>query len=84
MAAVEAYGNIAANFNVLPLIFAYSFMAFPSTLIQLTGGTTTGFGQWWSRYMYSTSPWYLLTTALLTEVEKLIDFVTADHLDQLG
>ncbi|MCE5342665.1 MAG: preprotein translocase subunit SecY [Eubacteriales bacterium] len=51
--------------GVLPLIFAYSFMTFPSTLIQLTGGTTTGFGQWWSRYMYSTSPWYLLTTAVL-------------------
>ncbi|HNX62953.1 MAG TPA: preprotein translocase subunit SecY [Candidatus Limiplasma sp.] len=51
--------------GVLPLIFAYSFMTFPSTLIQLTGGTSTGFGQWWSRYMYSTSPWYLLVTALL-------------------
>lgn len=51
--------------GVLPLIFAYSFMAFPSTLIQLTGGTSTGFGAWWSRYMYSTSPWYLLLTALL-------------------
>ncbi len=51
--------------GVLPLIFAYSFMTFPSTLIQLTGGTSTGFGQWWARYMYSTSPWYLLVTALL-------------------
>ena len=51
--------------GVLPLIFAYSFMAFPSTLIQLTGGTATGFGRWWSQYMYSTSPWYLLVTALL-------------------
>jgi preprotein translocase subunit SecY len=51
--------------GVLPLIFAYSFMAFPSTIIQLAGGTTTGFGAWWSRYMYSTSPWYLLLTALL-------------------
>ena len=51
--------------GVLPLIFAYSFMAFPSTIIQLTGGTSTGFGQWWSRYLYSTSPWYLLLTALL-------------------
>ena len=51
--------------GVLPLIFAYSFMAFPTTLIQLTGGTSTGFGTWWSRYMYSTSPWYQLLTALL-------------------
>ena len=51
--------------GVLPLIFAYSFMAFPSTIIQLAGGTSTGFGAWWARYMYSTSPWYLLVTALL-------------------
>ncbi len=51
--------------GVLPLIFAYSFMAFPSTLIQLTGGTSTGFGLWWSQHMYSTSPWYQLVTALL-------------------
>ena len=51
--------------GVLPLIFAYSFMAFPSTLIQLTGGSSTGFGLWWSQYMHSTSPAYLVVTALL-------------------
>jgi len=51
--------------GVLPLIFAYSFMSFPSTIIQLAGGTNTGFGAWWSRYMYSSSPWYALVTALL-------------------
>ena len=51
--------------GVLPLIFAYSFMAFPSTIIQLTGGTSTGFGLWWSQYMHSTSVWNLLVTALL-------------------
>lgn len=51
--------------GVLPLIFAYSFMAFPSTIVQLAGGTSTGFGAWWARYMYSTSPWYLMVTALL-------------------
>ncbi|MEA4927638.1 MAG: preprotein translocase subunit SecY [Candidatus Limiplasma sp.] len=51
--------------GVLPLIFAYSFMAFPSTIVQLAGGTSTGFGAWWSRYMYSTSPWYQLLTALM-------------------
>ncbi len=51
--------------GVLPLIFAYSFMTFPSTLIQLTGGTSTGFGLWWSQHMYSTSPWYQLVTALM-------------------
>ena len=51
--------------GVLPLIFAYSFMAFPSTIVQLAGGTSTGFGAWWATYMYSTSPWYLTVTALL-------------------
>ena len=51
--------------GVLPLIFAYSFMAFPSTLIQLTGGSSTGFGLWWSQYMHSTAPAYLVVTALL-------------------
>ena len=51
--------------GVLPLIFAYSFMAFPSTIIQLAGGTDAGFGAWWARYMYSTSFWYQLVTALL-------------------
>ena len=52
--------------GVLPLIFAYSFMAFPSTIIQLVGGTESGAAIWWNRYMYSTSPWYLLVLALLT------------------
>lgn len=50
--------------GVLPLIFAYSFMAFPSTIIQLFG-TESPAAIWWSRYMGSTSPWYLLVTALL-------------------
>jgi len=50
--------------GVLPLIFAYSFMAFPSTIIQLTGANSA-FGIWWSQNMYSTSPLHLLITALL-------------------
>ena len=50
--------------GVLPLIFAYSFMAFPSTIIQLTG-SNSAFGIWWSQNMYSTSPLHLLITALL-------------------
>jgi preprotein translocase subunit SecY len=51
--------------GVLPLIFAYSFMAFPSTIIQLVGGSESGIGLWWSRYMYSTSIWYQLVMALM-------------------
>lgn len=51
--------------GVLPLIFAYSFMAFPGTIIQLVGGTDSSAYIWWARYMSSTSAWYLLITALL-------------------
>lgn len=51
--------------GVLPLIFAYSFMAFPGTIIQLVGGKDSGIAIWWSQYMHSSSPWYLLVTALL-------------------
>ncbi len=51
--------------GVLPLIFAYSFMAFPGTIIQLLGGTESGIYIWWSRYMGSTSWAYLTVTALL-------------------
>ena len=51
--------------GVLPLIFAYSFMAFPGTIIQLVSGTNGALYQWWGTYMHSSSPWYLLVTALL-------------------
>mgnify|MGYP003356615996 CR=1 FL=1 len=51
--------------GVLPLIFAYSFLAFPGTLIQLIGGTKSGAYIWWARYMNSGSFWYLLVSALL-------------------
>ncbi len=51
--------------GVLPLIFAYSFMAFPGTIIQLLSGKDSGISVWWARYMGSTSPAYLIITALL-------------------
>lgn len=51
--------------GVLPLIFAYSFMAFPSTIIQLVGGTSSPAYIWWQTYMNSFSPLYLIITALL-------------------
>ena len=51
--------------GVLPLIFAYSFMAFPGTIIQLVGGANSAAAIWWSQYMNQFSPLYLIVTALL-------------------
>ena len=51
--------------GVLPLIFAYSFMAFPGTIIQLVGGADSGAAIWWNQYMNAYSPLYLIVTALL-------------------
>lgn len=51
--------------GVLPLIFAYSFMAFPGTIIQLVGGANSAATTWWSRYMNAYSPLYMVITALL-------------------
>ena len=51
--------------GVLPLIFAYSFLAFPGTIIQLIGGTTSGAYIWWATYMNYSSVWYMIVSALL-------------------
>ena len=51
--------------GVLPLIFAYSFLAFPATLIQLIGGTSSGAYIWWMTYMNTGSEWYMIVSALL-------------------
>ena len=50
--------------GVLPLIFAYSFMAFPGTIFAMFG-TNSGAYQWWQNNMNQTSPWYMLVCALL-------------------
>ncbi|MBR1584221.1 MAG: preprotein translocase subunit SecY [Clostridia bacterium] len=50
--------------GVLPLIFAYSFMAFPGTIFAMFG-TNSGAYKWWSTNMSQTSPWYMLVCALL-------------------
>ena len=50
--------------GVLPLIFAYSFMAFPGTIFAMFG-TNSGAYKWWSTYMNQTSFWYMLVCALL-------------------
>jgi len=49
---------------VLPLIFAYSFMAFPGTIIQLVA-PGSGAAIWWAQNMGSTSVAYNVVTFLL-------------------
>ena len=51
--------------GVLPLIFAYSFLAFPGTLIQLIGGTNSGAYIWWATHMSTGSVGYMIISALL-------------------
>ncbi len=50
--------------GVLPLIFAYSFMAFPGTIFAMFG-TNSGAYKWWSANMNQYSVWYMLVCALL-------------------
>ena len=50
--------------GVLPLIFAYSFMAFPATIIQLAA-PNSGLAAWWTNNMSATSPLYMIICALL-------------------
>ena len=52
--------------GVLPLIFAYSFLAFPGTIAQLIDPKMEGwFTQWWRYNMNTGSFWYLIISALL-------------------
>ena len=56
--------------GVLPLIFAFSFMAFPGTLITIIGGANSGAAKWWEHNMTSTFDYgipfgYLIVTTLL-------------------
>jgi len=52
--------------GVLPLIFAYSFLAFPGTIAQLIDPKAEGwFTQWWTMNMYTGSVWYMIISALL-------------------
>lgn len=50
--------------GVLPLIFAYSFMAFPGTIFAMIG-QNSGVYQWWSANMSQSSWLYMLVCALL-------------------
>ncbi len=52
--------------GVLPLIFAYSFLAFPGTIAQLIDPQANGwFTRWWMMNMYTGSVWYMIISALL-------------------
>ena len=52
--------------GVLPLIFAYSFLAFPGTIAQLIDPKMEGwFTIWWKINMNTGSFWYLIISALL-------------------
>ena len=52
--------------GVLPLIFAYSFLAFPGTIAQLIDPKMNGwFTRWWASNMYTGSVWYMIISALL-------------------
>ena len=52
--------------GVLPLIFAYSFLAFPGTIAQLIDPKIEGwFTRWWQMNMYTGSVWYMIISALL-------------------
>ena len=50
--------------GVLPLIFAYSFMAFPGTIFAMFG-TNSGAYQWWSQNMNQGTWGYMVLCALL-------------------
>lgn len=50
--------------GVLPLIFSYSFMAFPGTIFAMFG-QDSGAYIWWSQNMSQSSWLYMLVTALL-------------------
>ncbi|MBO2517153.1 MAG: preprotein translocase subunit SecY, partial [Clostridiales bacterium] len=51
--------------GVLPLIFAYSFMAFPTTIVGLIGGANSSAYKWCEEYL-SQGAWpYIVICALL-------------------
>ena len=74
--------------GVLPLIFAYSFLAFPGTIAQLIDPKMNGwFTRWWASTMYTGSVWYMIISALLiiafTFFYSSISFDPKQQADQL-
>lgn len=52
--------------GVMPLIFAYSFLAFPGTIAQMVDPQVNGwFTRWWLTNMNTGSVWYMIISALL-------------------
>ena len=54
--------------GVMPLIFAYSFLSFPGTIIQMVSGSNPDpgtFAYWWTMNMGNGSWLYILVAALL-------------------
>lgn len=52
--------------GVMPLIFAYSFLAFPGTIAQMVDPQVNGwFTRWWLTNMNTGSFWYMIISALL-------------------
>ncbi len=52
--------------GVMPLIFAYSFLAFPGTIAQMVDPQVNGwFTRWWLTNMNTGSFWYMVISALL-------------------
>ena len=50
--------------GVLPLIFAYSFLSFPGTILAMFGTSSKAY-QWWNNNMSATSWLYMVVCALL-------------------
>ena len=50
--------------GVLPLIFAYSFMAFPGTILAMVASGSHAY-TWWNENMTQSSPLYMIVCALL-------------------
>ena len=74
--------------GVLPLIFAYSFLAFPGTIAQLIDPKMEGwFTRWWYTNMNTGSFWYLVISSLLiiafTFFYSSISFDPKQQADQL-
>ena len=76
--------------GVMPLIFAYSFLSFPGTIIQMVSGANPpegSFGHWWNLNMNNGSWLYITIAALLiiafTYFYSSISFDPKKQADQL-
>ena len=72
--------------GVMPMIFAYSFLAFPGTIASMVS-PRGGFTTWWNANMTQTSPLYIAVAALLimafTFFYSSISFDPAKQAEQL-